>query len=128
MAEVESNGEIARRGYQAVVEGDLEAVRAFLDPDVKWHGGAADGPGSCQNREQAMRFVSAARAKDRVGRLIEIIDAGEKVVVIMEPPGGGRTSNVTTFRAGMAVEIVHYPDPNDARVAAGLAPVVQRRY
>jgi ketosteroid isomerase-like protein len=120
MEQVESNCDIAWRGYRAVLDGDLETVRAFLDPDVKWHGGDSDSVSSCQNREQALRFIRAARANDRVGRLLEVLDAGEKVVVIMAPPGGGLTSNVTTFRDGLAVEIVHYPDPNDARAAAGI--------
>ena len=31
------------------------------------------------------------------------------------------TANITTFRDGRAVEIVHYPDPQDALAAASLA-------
>jgi ketosteroid isomerase-like protein len=29
-----SNVELARRGFDAVLNGDLDAVRDFLDPDV----------------------------------------------------------------------------------------------
>ncbi len=44
-----------------------------------------------------------------------MIDAGERVVVIVQPAPEGnrpaaRAANVTTFRNGKAVEMVHYPD------------------
>jgi len=29
-------------------------------------------------------------------------------------------ANLTTFRDGKAIEMVHYPDPDDARRAAGV--------
>jgi ketosteroid isomerase-like protein len=39
----------------------------------------------------------------------------------MRPAESGRTvANLTTFRDGRAVEVVHYPDPDDAFTAAGL--------
>jgi ketosteroid isomerase-like protein len=120
-----SNGELARRGYEALVRGDMDAVREFLDPDVKWHAGDATAEGTCQNREQALQWMRAARLRGRVGELVDVIDAGDRVVVIMRPEGGdgrrdGRAANVTTFRDGRAIEIVHYPDPQDALAAAGL--------
>jgi len=30
----ESNLELARRGYEAILRGDLDAIRELLDPDV----------------------------------------------------------------------------------------------
>jgi hypothetical protein len=61
-----------------------------------------------------------------VGDLIDVIDAGEQVVVIMRSrdekgPGPRLTANVTRFRGGKAIEIVHYPDPEDALAAAGVS-------
>ena len=51
----ESNVELARSGYEAIMRGDLDAVRDLLDPDVKWHGGdPADG---CQNRKQTLEWM-----------------------------------------------------------------------
>ena len=35
----ESNVELARGGYEAIMRGDLDAIGELLDPDVKWHGG-----------------------------------------------------------------------------------------
>jgi len=35
----ESNAQIARRGFDAMLSGDLGVIAEMLDPDVKWHGG-----------------------------------------------------------------------------------------
>jgi ketosteroid isomerase-like protein len=119
-----SNVDLARRGYEAALRGDLDAVREFLDPDVKWHGGDPTASGACRNREQAIEFMRQARARRRIGELVDLIDAGDKVVVIMQRIGDGgqpeQVANLTTFRDGKAIEMVHYPDPDDARAAAGV--------
>lgn len=116
--------ELARRGYEAVRSGDVEAIREFLDPDVKWHAG--DRASGCQNRSQALDWMRSARERSPIGELVDVIDAGEKVVVIMQRTGeDGRPeviANLTTFRDGKAIEMVHYPDPDDARAAAGIQP------
>jgi ketosteroid isomerase-like protein len=120
-----TNAELARRGYEALARGDFDTVREFLDPEVKWHAGDPTAYGSCGNRTQALEFMRAARARQGVGELVDVVDAGEQVVVIMRPPTEGPeprlTANVTTFRDGKAIEIVHYPDPEDALTAAGVA-------
>ena len=112
---------LARRGYDAVRRGDFDTVREFLDPEVKWHGGnPAEG---CQNRSQALTWM---RRRDRgpIGELVDVIAAGDKVVVIMrrtDDEGQPElVANLTTFRNGKVVEMVHYDDPDDARRAAGL--------
>lgn len=124
----ESNVEMARRGYEAAVRGDFDAIRELLDPDVKWHGGDPSAPGSCHNREEALRFMRDAWTQRGrgAGELVDVIDAGEKVVVIMRPRSGAGEpaalgANVTTFRNGKVVEMVHYPNPADALAAAGVA-------
>jgi ketosteroid isomerase-like protein len=122
----ESNAELARRGYEAVIRGDLDAVKEFLDPNVKWHGGDPTARGACRNRDQALEFIARAVEGSRVGELVEVKGAGAQVLVIMRPPTppGGQprlTANVTTFRDGRAVEIVHYPNPEDAAAAVALS-------
>jgi ketosteroid isomerase-like protein len=120
----ESNVELARRGYEAAVRGDLDALREFLDPEVKWHGGDPSAPGACHNREEALEFMRQAGSRRGIGELIDVIAAGDKVVVILRPVSAdgeqaALSANLTTFRDGKAIEMVHYPSPEDALVAAG---------
>jgi ketosteroid isomerase-like protein len=121
----ESNPELARRGFQAALHGDLDAIGELLDPEVAWHGGDPSAPGSCHNRSEALAFM---RRSDviRGGRfeLVDVVGAGDKVVVIMRPPSGGdepapAVANLATFRDGKVIEMVHYPNPDDALAAAG---------
>lgn len=121
----ETNIELARRGYEAALHGDLDAIRALLDADVRWHGGDPSAPGDCHNRDQALEFMREARRGRDLGELVDVVGAGDKVVVIMRPPAdesgrGEPSANFTTFRDGKVVEMVHYPDPEDALAAAGL--------
>jgi ketosteroid isomerase-like protein len=121
----ESNLELARRGYEAVMRGDFDAIRELFDPDVKWHGGDPDAEYACKNREQALAFMRKARGRNRqIGEPVDMIEAGDKIVVIMRRTGeDGQpdlVANLTTFRDGKVVEMVHYPNPDDARVAAGV--------
>jgi ketosteroid isomerase-like protein len=105
------------------LSGDLDAIREFLDPDVKWHGGDPSAAGACSDRGQALEFMRRARSRRRLGELIDVVDAGDKVVLIMRSPSedgkAALSANVTTFRDGKAIEIVHYPNPQDALAAAG---------
>jgi ketosteroid isomerase-like protein len=98
----ETNLERVRRGYEAALRGDLDVIRELLDPDVKWHGGDPFAPGVCRNRDQALAFMREARGGGRIGELVDV------------------RANLTTFRNGKVVEMVHYPDPQDALAAAGL--------
>jgi ketosteroid isomerase-like protein len=121
----EANVELARRGYEAAARGDLDVMRELLDADVKWHGGEESAPGACHDREQALEFMRRARRRRPLGELVDVVDAGEKVVVIMRPPSEGGepgelSANLTTFRDGKVIEMVHYPNPADALAAAGL--------
>lgn len=123
----ETNGDRARRGYEAALRGDLDAVGDFLDPDVRWHGGDPNATWACRNRGEALAFMREARKRRALGQLVKVVDAGERVVVIMRPAGSEHestalTANLTTFRDGRAVEMVHYPNPSDALAAVGLSP------
>jgi Ser/Thr protein kinase RdoA (MazF antagonist)/ketosteroid isomerase-like protein len=122
----EDNVDLARRGYDAVMRGELDAVRDFLDPEVRWHGGDPSAPEACRNREQALEVIRQAHARGGIGELVDVVGVGEKVVVILQPPTEGDqhpapVANLTTFRDGRAVEMVHYPDPQDAFFAAGVS-------
>jgi ketosteroid isomerase-like protein len=116
--------ERARRGYEAIRRGDLDAIRELLDPDVKWHGGNLSDEFGCHNRKQALAWMDRARRRGPIGELVDVIDAGEQVVVILRRTGeDGQpelVANLTTFRDGKVIEMVHYPDPDEARRAAGV--------
>lgn len=122
----EGNIELARRGYEAAQRGDLDVIRELLAPDVKWHAGDPTAAYACQNREQAIEFMRRAQARrgSPIGELVEVLGAGDKVVVIMQRTGEDgqpeRVANLTTFRDGKVIEMVHYPDPEAARATAGV--------
>jgi len=120
----ESNVELARRGYEAAMRGDFGAIAELLDPEVKWHAGDPDAEFACRNREQALALMQRAGRRS-IGQLVDVIDAGQRVVVIMRPSAENDepvapVANVTTFRNGKVVEMVHYPSAEDALVAAGV--------
>lgn len=114
-----TNVEIARRGYAAIARGDVDAIREFLDPDVKWHGGDESAPGACRGSDEVVRFVERALRGGPIPELVDAIDAGERVVMVLRPHGepSRLRANVTTFRAGKAVEMVAYESPEAALAA-----------
>ncbi|MGO9819999.1 MAG: nuclear transport factor 2 family protein [Solirubrobacteraceae bacterium] len=116
----ESNVDRARRGFEAIGRGDYDAVRELLDPDVSWHGGnPADG---CVGRDQVLAFMQRPARPSGIVELVELVDAGDQVVVIMRPPRDTQLrANLTTFRRGLVVEMLHFEDPADALAAAGIA-------
>jgi ketosteroid isomerase-like protein len=122
-----SNVELARRGYESLLRGEFETIRELLDPEISWHGGDPSADGACRNREQAITFMERARRGGAPrARLVDVLDAGDRVVVVFDgTPGdrGGRrlSANVTTFRAGKVVEMVHYVSAADALTATGLS-------
>jgi ketosteroid isomerase-like protein len=118
----DTNVQLARRGFEAALRGDLDLIGDLLDPDVRWHGGDPSAPGACRNREQALGFIRNGLAHLRDAELVDVVGAGDKVVVIMRPtPTGAQVANLTTFRDGKVVEMVHYPNPDDALAAASWA-------
>jgi ketosteroid isomerase-like protein len=122
----ESHVELARQGFDAAMRGDFAAIEQLLDPDVKWHGGDPSAAGSCQNRRQALAWMQRGGIHGRpVGELVDAVDAGDKVVVIIRRmPGDGPpelVANLTSFRDGKVIEMVHYADPDEALAAAGVA-------
>ncbi|MBS1879273.1 MAG: nuclear transport factor 2 family protein [Actinobacteria bacterium] len=124
----ESNAELARRGYEAAARGDFEAIAALLAVDVRWHGGNPSDPAACHDRGEALAFMRQAAARDGIGELVDVVEVGQKVVVIICPPGrdlaedGALAANLTTFADGKVVEMVHFPDPEAALAAARSAP------
>lgn len=121
-----TNADIAREGFAAIARGDFDAINEFLDPDVKWHAGnPSDG---CQNRGQALAWIRGRGQRTAgapVPELVDVVQEGDRVVVVMQPhpsdddPQPQRTANLTTFRDGKVVEMVHYDDAAQALAALG---------
>jgi ketosteroid isomerase-like protein len=118
-----SNADIARQGFAAIARGDFDAISEFLDPEVKWHGGTpADG---CQNRKQALAWIGGRGGRNAgpVPELVDVVEAGDRLVVIMQPaptdadPQPLRTANLATFRDGRVIEMIHYADAAEAMAA-----------
>jgi ketosteroid isomerase-like protein len=118
----ETNAELARRAFDAALGGDLDVIAGLLDPNVTWHGGDPGGGGGCSNRGETLTFMRQALAHLDAVELVDVVGAGDRVAVIMRPTraGGEATTiaNLATFRDGRIVEMVHYPDPDEARAAA----------
>lgn len=117
-----SNVDAVRRGYEAVERGDFSVIEELLADDVRWHGGDPSFLGACTNRGEALDFMRRAKKRGRVGRLVDVIDAGDQVVVVLSPAEGVERANVTTFRDGKVVEMVAHESRESALAAAGLAP------
>ncbi len=120
----ENNVERVRRGWEAALRGDLDTIGELLHPDVKWHAGDPSAAYACHNRGEALAFMRRGRFRQSGTELVDVIGSGDKVVLITrrssESGEPELTGNVTTFRDGKAIEMVHYPNADDARAAAGL--------
>ena len=81
----ESNLERVRRGFEAARRGNLDALRELLDPDVTWHGAEGLTADSCHGREDVLRFIENAARRGAIGELVDVVAAGEDVVVVMRP-------------------------------------------
>ncbi len=124
---VETNAERVRRGFDAISRGDFDPIGDLLAPDVKWHGGDPSGSESCQDREQALAVMRRAHEAGGIGELVDVVESGDKVMVVMRPAQSAseerprEVANLTTFRDGQVIEMVHYPDPSQALAALGVS-------
>jgi ketosteroid isomerase-like protein len=119
-----NNVELARRGFEALSRGDLDEIGALLDEHVQWHWGDPTAEGACRSRQQALAFIRRPERRGP-GELVDVIDAGDRVVVITQPPASDIErpplhAQITTFRNGRVIEMVGYPTVEDALAAAGV--------
>lgn len=135
----ETNAERLRRGYEAVGRGDYEAIRELLDPKILLQDRPeAPDAGSYRGFEGMLDSLRATNESFEDFRLepSQFFEHGDKVVVILEMTGRGRTSGVPveeriahlwTISDGLAVELQAFTDPADALEAAGLSRALAAR-
>jgi ketosteroid isomerase-like protein len=127
-----SNLEVVGSCLEAAARGDLDAVRALLHPDVRWHG-AGDDTGGCHGRDEALTFMRHALAEGASVQVEWLVEAGELVVAAMGParPGvdrdeagyeTGTHGTVASLVDGRIAEITVYPSTDEALAAATAAP------
>jgi ketosteroid isomerase-like protein len=128
----QENVELVRRGYDAFARGDVDAVLADLDQEIEvlsWPGIA--GEDSYHGHAGFLAYAAGWLESWDEYRLSpeEIIDAGDRVVVIYRAVGRGRGSGIEvetqlghlwTIRDGKAVRLDIYRTRAEALEAAGL--------
>jgi ketosteroid isomerase-like protein len=128
----EANVEIVRRQVEAYVSGDFETALAAFDREVEFdvsirpEGQVYRGPDGVV---EAMRSWSGTWDDFRL-EVEEIIDAGDRVVLVDRQSGRGKgsgapldqqTFSVFTIREGKIVRVVWLPTREQALEAAGLS-------
>jgi ketosteroid isomerase-like protein len=100
--------ELVRRYYEDWNRGDVEAVTSVLAPDVEWRGHPRlPEPGPYQTRAEVERWMTQFREAwgEVTARPIELIDAGDSVVVLVHMTGRGRGSGVAV-QGGVDVHVL----------------------
>lgn len=134
----EQNVEIVRQVFDAVARRDTAAVLALYDPELEWDhthgpfrqlmGGRAVYRGHDGLRAWFREWYDAWESVD--AEIEELIDAGERVVSVLNYRGTGRVSGVEveftrmagvwTIRAGRVVRAAWFGTRTEALEAAGV--------
>jgi ketosteroid isomerase-like protein len=129
------NVDVVRRGFESFNRGDVEGVLEMCDPAIEWFPpaqlpGVSTYHGHVGVREAAQDMLDifgALRADPE-----QLIDAGDRVVVLFRWRGHGRGSGVSldlvgeqaavfTMRNGKAIRAEWYIDRAEALAASGLS-------
>jgi ketosteroid isomerase-like protein len=124
-----SDIELLRGAWAAFERGEVDTATEVLAPDVQWYGASDPGAeGGCHSRDEARAFIHRAVADGVRTELLDIRDAGDRYVLILQPhrpPESGEPmgphGEVVTVRDGRVTEMVVYPTVADALSAAGLS-------
>lgn len=131
----ESNADLVRRGFEAMREGDVDALLPFIHPDFEatTPPGLAAEPDTYRGVEGIRRyFDSFYDAMDRVNfEAQDFIQVGERVVVPLTLRARGRTTGIETaqeavtiwdVKDGKATRIEVYARLEEAMAAARSSP------
>lgn len=119
------NEALIRDAYDAFVRGDLEAVRAFLDPDALWHvSGSSPLAGVYKGHDELMALFARIYQMTEGTFTIsarEILASEDRVIALttMKATRGNRVlddDGVAVFKiaAGKATEIWNFAENQDA--------------
>ena len=130
----QENVEIARKGYDALNQGGVEAVLPYFDRaiEIEVSADTSPEPQTLRGHEGVRRwFAMAAEVLDEIRfEPVEFIGAGDQVVVPGRMIGIGRASGVKaeqsvtqvwTLREGLAIRMSTYLDKQSALEALGLS-------
>jgi ketosteroid isomerase-like protein len=124
--------EVVRRAYEAYSKGDLAAAGSAYSEDTVWDVTRfRPDEGVHSGLDEAAKYLISWRATwtKHSFSLEQAIDAGDRVVAVIQESGRGASSGaqvtirygqVITVRDGKIVETVVYRDPSEAFQAAGL--------
>jgi ketosteroid isomerase-like protein len=125
--------ELVRRGYEAVLHGDLELLEDLMAPDLSWRWWER-GPWDCESREEALAVIGERLSQRAIGELRQVTDLGEgRVLVVLGlradseisgadlglPKGHAETAHVVTIRDGKVVTMQDYRSAAEALDALG---------
>jgi uncharacterized protein len=126
------NVELVRAIYDRFRSGDTDGALALHDPDMEVHDRPqAPDPQVYRGREGVLESLRVSRAAFEGLEMVpeEILDAGDRVVVVFRFRGTGRESGVPvderlahvwTIREGKAVRMEVHSGRDEALRAAGL--------
>jgi ketosteroid isomerase-like protein len=129
----QANVEFLREGFRAVATGDAESWRALsqsrISPNFEFHSVLLGQVFSGPNWAQEFREDIAQAFDDFALEIEEILDLGERAVVVVRVSGRGKGSGaptsrqrgfVWTFEGETAVSATQYPSKAEAMEAVGL--------
>jgi|ERR1700733_1284677 len=131
----QENVEIVRRSWQAFVDGGLDALMEYFDPEINWRAieGAPDDVGEMHGKDAVHRYLQdwLDTFEGITSSPTELIDAGDHLVVAaMYVTGRARLSGIETelryaiaytVRDGRIVRGREYADRDEALKAVGRA-------
>jgi hypothetical protein len=129
MTTPQAEGTIAERVKAALESGDLGAIAALLDPDVRW--GPPDDPdGGCINRGQVLDFWRRARDAGARAAVTQVVEGPGTLLVGLKVTGMAPTEErgtdterwqVLRLANGLVTDIRGFDDRAEAAARAGVA-------
>ena len=129
----EKNVETLRRGFAAFNRGDLDEAASIFHVDAEWVPYLGTLAGKTHRGRDAIVKMWADMRAHLSGFQIkpeEFIDAGEKIVVVVDASAAGtgsgaevrdRWAQVWSFSEGLVAHVEPFPSREEALEAAGLA-------